>query len=87
LAGNSGKVGRSMTELQKSVRRRTRNPFAHYRKRIVVSLEAGDILGMRLERMRTTYRALLSAVFRQLADWHASVERRRKLDERMERRT
>jgi hypothetical protein len=74
-----------MTELQKSVRRRTRSPFAHYRKRIVVSLEPGDILAMRLERTRTTYRAELGAVFRQLAEWHASAERRRKREERKAR--
>jgi hypothetical protein len=71
-----------MTELQKSVRRRTRSPFAHYRKRIVVCLEPGDVLAMRLERTRTTYRAPLSAVFRQIAEWHASAERRRRQEER-----
>jgi hypothetical protein len=71
-----------MTELQKSVRRRTRSPFGHYRKRIVVSLEPGDILAMRLERSHTTYRAMLSAVFQQLADWHAAAERREGCEKR-----
>ena len=71
-----------MTELEKSVRRRTRSPFAHYRKRIVVSLEPGDILAMRLERTRTTYWAEIASVFRQLAEWHASAERRRKQEKR-----
>ena len=75
-----------MTELEKTVRRRTRSPFAHYRKRIVVILEPGDILAMRLERTRTTYRAGLPAVFRQLVEWHASAERRRKQEERKQRR-
>jgi hypothetical protein len=75
-----------MTELEKAVRRRTRSPFAHYRKRIVVILEPGDILAMRLERTRTTYRAGLSAVFRQLVEWHANAERRRKQEERKLRR-
>jgi len=75
-----------MTELTKTVRRRTRSPFAHYRKRIVVILEPGDILAMRLERTRTTFRASLPTVFRQLAEWHASAERSRKLAERKERR-
>lgn len=50
-----------MTDLLKPVRRRSRGPFAHYRKRIVVSLEPGDVLAMRLERARTTYRATLAA--------------------------
>jgi hypothetical protein len=71
-----------MTELEKTVRRRTRSPFAHYRKRIVVILEPGDILAMRLERTRTTYRAGIASVFRQLAEWHASAERRRRHEKR-----
>lgn len=75
-----------MTDLEKPVRRRGRFPFAHYRKRIVVSLEPGDILAMRLERTRTTYRAEMAAVFRQLAEWHASAERRRKREERRGRK-
>ena len=67
-----------MTELEKTIRRRTRATFAHYEKRIVVSLERGDLIGMRLERTRTTYRATLDNVFRQLAFWHAEAERARK---------
>ena len=48
-----------MTDLHKTIRRRSREQFAHYRKRIVISLEPGDVIGMRLERTRTTYRAPL----------------------------
>ena len=75
-----------MTELTKPVRRRTRELFAHYRKRLVVSFEPGDVLAMRLERSRTTFRATLAAVFRQLATWHADAERRRKREARAARR-
>ena len=71
-----------MTELTKTIRRRTVDPFAHYQKRIVVSLERGDLLALRLERTRTTYRATLDDVFRQLAHWHAEAERARKRTER-----
>jgi hypothetical protein len=67
-----------MTDLTRPVARRTRTAFAHYRRRIVVSLEPGDTLAMRLERTRTTYRASLARVFRQLADWHALAELERK---------
>lgn len=52
-----------MTELGKPVRRRTRLPFAHYRRRIVVILEPGDVLAMRLERTRTAYRAPIASVY------------------------
>ena len=53
---------------------------------VVVSLEPGDVLAMRLERTRTTYRATIAAVFRTLADWHARAEARRKREERQARR-
>jgi len=75
-----------MTELERPVRRRTRSQFAHYRKRIVVILEPGDILAMRLERSRTVFRATLAGVYRQLVEWHTAAERRRKSTERKERR-
>ena len=48
----------------------------------MVSLEPGDVLAMRLERTRTTYRATIATVFRTLADWHARAEARRKREER-----
>lgn len=67
-----------MTELHKPVRRRTRLPFAHYRRRIVVILEPGDVLAMRLERTRTQYRAPLASVYRQLVEWHVNALRREK---------
>lgn len=75
-----------MTDLHRPVTRRTRATFAHYRKRIVVRLEPGDILAVRLERARTTYRASLADVFRQLAEWHALAEARRKREARSARR-
>jgi hypothetical protein len=75
-----------MTDLLKPVRRRSRDQFAHYRKRIVVSLEPGDVLAMRLERTRTTYRATIATVFRTLAEWHARAEARRKREERKTRK-
>ena len=71
-----------MTDLARPVRRRCREEFSHYRKRIVVALEPGDLLAMRLERTRTTYRATVADVFRTLADWHARAEARRKREER-----
>ncbi len=75
-----------MTELNKPVCRRTRCTFAHYRRRIVVILEPGDLLAMRLERTRLVYRATLANVYRQLALWTAEAEARRKREERKARR-
>jgi len=60
-----------MTDLKKPIRRRTINTFMHYKKRIVVIIEPGDVIGMHLERSRTIYRAPISAVFAHLAELHA----------------
>lgn len=74
-----------MTELNRPVRRRAGTAFAHYRKRIVVCLEPGDILAMRLESTRTTYRANVANVFRQLAHWHGIAEAQHKREARVVR--
>ncbi len=67
-----------MTNLEKVVRRRSSAPFWHYKRRIVVSLEPGDILAMRLEGTRKTYRVPLSAVFITLCQWEADAQRQKK---------
>ena len=76
-----------MTDLEKTVRRRTRFPFAHYRKRIVVILEPGDTIAMRLERAHTPYRGTLAAVYRQLVEWHVEAKQREKRKARKKRGT
>jgi len=75
-----------MTELNKPVRRKTRLPFAHYRRRIVVTLEPGDTIAMRLERTRTTW-APLSVVFHQFAEWHTLAQHWQKQAERKWRKS
>ena len=75
-----------MTDLERTVRRRTRHPFAHYRHRIIVILEPGDILAMRLERCRTLYRTPIAAVYRQLVEWHVLALRREKQQARKKRK-
>ena len=75
-----------MTELNKAVKRRTRFPFAHYRKRIVVILEPGDCVAMRLEKTRKLFRAPIPSVYRQLVEWHVAAIRREKRLTRKQRR-
>jgi len=75
-----------MTDLERNVIRRSRFPFAHYRKRIVKAFEPGDVVAMRLERTRTWYRASAAGVFRQLITWHVEVKRREKRLTRKKRR-
>ena len=71
----------TMTELNKTLARRTRSPL-YNRKRIVVQLEPGDLIAMRLERSRTYYRARLEDVFRQMAQWHAAAARKERKNRR-----
>ena len=75
-----------MTDLEKPVLRRTRHPFAHYHRRIIVMLEPGDVLVMRLERTRTRFRAPIAAVYRQLVEWSVLAARREKQQARKARR-
>jgi hypothetical protein len=75
-----------MTDLENTVKRRTRLPFAHYRKRIVVVLEPGDCVAMRLEKTRTLFRAPIASVYRQLVEWNVEAKRREKWMARKKRR-
>ena len=75
-----------MTDLERPVIRRGRFPFAHYRKRIVMAFEPGDVVAMRLERTRTWYRATVGGVFRQLVTWQVEAKRREKRLARKKRR-
>ncbi|MDQ3623509.1 MAG: hypothetical protein M3463_13640 [Verrucomicrobiota bacterium] len=75
-----------MTELERPIKRRSRLPFGHYRKRMIVMLHPGDKIAMRLEKTRTWYWADLDDLFRLLAQWHAARERERKRKERAESR-
>ena len=47
-------------------------PFLHYGKPLLVTLEPGDILAMRLEGHPTVHRAPLAKIFVQLCYWTAS---------------
>jgi len=75
-----------MTDLERAVIRRGRFPFGHYRKRIVMAFEPGDIVAVRLERTRTWYRGSVAGVFRQLITWQVEAKRREKRTARKLRR-
>lgn len=73
-----GRAARSggLTVLRKTVRRRTDRPYDHRGKRIMVSLEPGDIITMREERSRKSFSASIARVFRQLMIWAVDEGRR-----------
>ena len=66
-----------MANLVRPVTRRCTLPFLHYGKPLIVTLEPGDVLAMRLEGHRTIRRAPLSQVFIWLCLW-AAVSRKAK---------
>lgn len=74
-AGADGERGGMTTELRRIIERRTVDPYDHRRKRLVVSLEPGDVIGFREERSRTRFSAPLARVFRQVLMWNVEAQR------------
>ena len=63
-----------MTALKKKISRRAERPFGHYHKRIVVSLEPGDVISMRLERSRHSARLPIASVYTWMVSIKAEME-------------
>ena len=63
------------TELRRTVTRRCAEPHDHRGKRLVVSLEPGDVIGFREERSRKKHVAPLARVYRQVLVWHVEAAR------------
>ena len=73
------------TELRRIVMRRTVDAYGHRRKKIIVRLEAGDVIGFREENSRTWFVAPISRVFQAVVEWnvraqHATKARRGRLN-------
>lgn len=75
-----------MTDLHKTVKRRTVDPCQFVRRRLIVALMPGDVIGFREEGRRSWYTAPLSRVFIQVARWNAEAEVARRKAERKARR-
>jgi hypothetical protein len=69
-----------MKELDKSLRRKTRSPFLHYRKNIVVELLPGDIIRLRLLKQRES-----SAVSIEISQLYYELVKRRVAARKLER--
>ena len=63
------------TELRSTVTRRCAEPHDHRKKRLVVSLEPGDVIGFREERSRKKFIAPLARVYRQVLVWNVEALR------------
>lgn len=76
-----------MTELRKTVVRRSASPYDHKRRRIVVMLMPGDVIGMREERTRRVFSAPLARVLRQMIVWNVDADRAAKKAARKARKS
>lgn len=61
-----------------TVKRKTVFPYDHRGRKIVVILEAGDVIGMREERTRRVFTAPIRRVLQQLIVWTVDAERANK---------
>jgi hypothetical protein len=64
-----------MTSIRKPVTRRTVEPYDHQGRRVVVTLEPGDVLALRWERTRRTFRAPINRVMRAVIQWNVDADR------------
>ena len=64
-----------MTDLRKPVRRRTVDPCATVRRRLIVALLPGDVIAFREAGRRRWYQAPLGRVFITVAQWNAAAQR------------
>jgi hypothetical protein len=75
-----------MTDLTKRLKRRTVESYGyHGRRRLVVILMPGDVIGIREERRRKVFSAPIDRVYRQIVAWNveASRQQRRKPSSRL----
>jgi hypothetical protein len=64
-----------MTDLRRTVRRRTVTNCATVRRRLIVALEPGDVIAIREAGRRHWYSAPIGRVFIEIAKWNAAAER------------
>jgi len=70
------------TALKHMVVRKCENSFGHTKKGLIVILEPGDLLGIREQGRKTTYRAPLEKIYWVMAKWHAAEAVREKSKEK-----
>lgn len=74
-----------MTELRKTVARRTVGMYDQRHKRVVVSLHPGDVVGFRWEKTRTEFRAPVNQVMRAVIQWTVDANKAAKRKPKVKR--
>lgn len=64
-----------VTELRKTIIRRTLGTFDHRKRRLIVRLEPGDVIGIKEERCHKWFSAPVSRVFHQIVLWNVQAEK------------
>jgi len=64
-----------VTELRRIIIRRTAGTFDHRKRRLIVRLEPGDVIGIKEERTHKWFSAPLSRVFHQIVQWNVLAEK------------
>lgn len=58
----------------------------HYRRKVVVTLEPGDVISMRLSGTRKTVSAQIDVVYRQMIMWNVNAQKAKKAADRKAKR-
>jgi len=64
-----------VTELRRTIIRRTTGTFDHRKRRLIVRLEAGDVISVKEERCHKWFSAPVSRVFHQIVLWNVQAEK------------
>jgi hypothetical protein len=64
-----------VTELRRTVERRTAEPVNHRKRRLIVRMEPGDVLSFREEHGRKWFSAPLNRVYQQVVSWNVEAKR------------
>lgn len=75
-----------MTDLNSIVKRRTISNHSLARRRLVVMLMPGDVLGFKEERRREVITVPIHQIYTLASQWHAAAAKRKRKEERKLRR-
>ena len=64
-----------VTELRKTIIRRTVGSFDHRQRRLIVRLERGDVMSIKEERCHKWFTAPINRVFRQIVQWNVLAKK------------
>ena len=64
-----------VTELRRTIIRRTTGSFDHRKRRLIVRLEPGDVISVKEERCHKWFTAPISRVFHQIVQWNVQAEK------------